>query len=94
LTASTSWHLDAVGWEPSTPSAFDRDGYRRLAPVYARHAELGGLAADAAAVAARVGDMPVVAEAAMMDLFGQAGFRPVAPFFRGLWYAGWWIEAA
>jgi tRNA (cmo5U34)-methyltransferase len=74
---------------------FDRDGYRRLAPVYARHAELGGLAADAAAaVAARVGDMPVVAEAAMIDLFGQAGFRPVAPFFRGLWYAGWWLEAA
>ena len=56
---------------------------------------LGGPAPDAAAgVAARVGTMPVIPEPAMLRLLAASGFRPVAPFFRGLWYAGWWLEAA
>lgn len=69
--------------------------FERLEPVYARHAVLGGLAPDAAAdVAARVGTLPIVSEAVIRERLGQAGFRLVAPFFRGLWYAGWWAEAA
>lgn len=69
--------------------------FERLEPVYARHAVLGGLTPDAAAdVAARVGAMPIVPETVIRERLRQSGFRLVAPFFRGLWYAGWWAEAA
>ena len=72
-----------------------REVFERLQPVYARHAVLGGVAPEAAAsVAARVGAMPIVSETAIRERLAQSGFRLVAPFFRGLWYAGWWVEAA
>jgi tRNA (cmo5U34)-methyltransferase len=73
----------------------DAETFRRLAPVYARHAVLGGLDAEhAAEVAARVGTMPIIPEAIIRERLSQGGFRVVAPFFRGLWYTGWWAEAA
>jgi tRNA (cmo5U34)-methyltransferase len=72
----------------------DQTMFERLAPVYARHAVLGELAPEAAAnVAARVGDLPVISEAALLKRLSEAGFEIVAPFFRGLWYAGWWLKA-
>lgn len=70
------------------------EDYERLAPVYARHAEMGGLPPEQAAdLAVRVGTMPVTSEAATLDYMTRSGFRLVSPFFRGLWYAGWWLEA-
>jgi tRNA (cmo5U34)-methyltransferase len=69
--------------------------FERLQPVYAAHAVLGGLSPDAAdRVAARVGTMPVLPERVTRERLEQSGFRVVTPFFRGLWYAGWWTEAA
>jgi hypothetical protein len=42
------------------------------------------------------GDGPstIVSEARTLALFHETGFRLVTPIFRGLWYAGWWAEAA
>lgn len=69
--------------------------FARLQPVYARHASLGGLAAAAATdIAAKVGAMPIVSEAIIHQRLAKAGFTLVAPIYRGLWYAGWWAEAA
>ena len=71
------------------------EGYRRLASVYQRHAELGGIpSGDAQRVASRVADLPIIAEEVLLERLRQAGFRLVAPFYRGLWYTGWWSEAA
>ena len=69
--------------------------FERLKPVYARHASIGGLAPEIAAdVAANVGTMPIVSEAIIHERLAESGFKLVAPIFRGLWYAGWWAEAA
>ena len=55
---------------------------------------MGGLAPDAAAeVASRVGAMPIVSDTVIRERLTQSGFKIVAPFYRGLWYAGWWAEA-
>lgn len=71
------------------------DHVARFAPVYARHAVLGGLGAEAAeALPKRVAAMPVITEAETLALFAGAGFRIVAPFYRGLWYCGWWLDAS
>jgi hypothetical protein len=35
----------------------------------------------------------VIPESRTLTLFEEAGFRPVAPIFCGLWYAAWWAEA-
>jgi GNAT superfamily N-acetyltransferase len=35
----------------------------------------------------------VISEARARGLFASTGFRVVAPFYRGFWYAGWWLEA-
>ncbi|MBR7619443.1 class I SAM-dependent methyltransferase [Phenylobacterium sp. 20VBR1] len=68
--------------------------YERMEHAYARHAILGGLAPDAAAdVASKVGAMPIVSETVIRERLTQSGFKIVAPFYRGLWYAGWWAEA-
>jgi hypothetical protein len=37
--------------------------------------------------------MPIISEAETRELLAQSGFRVVAPFYRGLWYSGWWAEA-
>jgi hypothetical protein len=69
--------------------------FERLEPIYARHAMLGGTAPEQAkGVAGRVGTMPVVSAAVTRELLARSGFRLVTLFFRGLWYAGWWGEAA
>ncbi len=71
-----------------------REAFSRMAPVYALHARLGGLEPDAAArLAERIGAMPVISEEATLALMALCGFRVVAPFYRGLWYTGWWLEA-
>ena len=70
------------------------DTFSRLQPVYAAHAMLNGLDPNqAVSVSKRVGTMPILSEDALYQHFKQAGFKIVAPFFKGLWYAGWWLEA-
>lgn len=77
----------------------DRAAFARLAPVFERHAALVGVASEIAPAA-----VPQLArmafEAGTMiparrqeALFAEAGFRLVAPIWRGLWYAAWWLEA-
>ncbi len=69
------------------------DSFERLRPVYAAHAELNGLDPQKASeVSTRVGTMPVISEEALEQRFRETGFGVVAPFFRGLWYTGWWLE--
>lgn len=71
-----------------------RESFERLAAVYAQHAELGGLpATDATRLAERVADLPLISEGLLLERLQQAGFRVVAPFYRGLWYTGYWMEA-
>jgi tRNA (cmo5U34)-methyltransferase len=69
--------------------------YERLAAVYAQHAQLGGLSADdARQVAASVAELPIISKRLVRERLNEAGFRIVAPFFQGLWYTGFWTEAA
>jgi hypothetical protein len=69
------------------------DAFERLRPVYAAHAELNGLDPKKAdEVARRVGTMPILSEEALEHRFAESGYKIVTPFFRGLWYAGWWLE--
>lgn len=35
----------------------------------------------------------IVSEERTAQLFAEAGFGLIAPIYRGLWYAGWWLEA-
>ena len=70
------------------------DAFGRLEPVYAAHAMLNGLEPEQAVLLSkRVGAMPILSEEALCRLFKEAGFRVIAPFFKGLWYTGWWLEA-
>lgn len=73
--------------------------FRRLAPVFERQAALAGVAPEFAPAA-----IPLIARMALEAgtliptarqeaLFHDAGFRLVAPIWRGLWYAAWWLEA-
>jgi tRNA (cmo5U34)-methyltransferase len=72
----------------------DAQAFERLRPVYERHAILGGVTPDTAAeVAARVGQLPILSEADLRTRLEQSGLRVVTPFYRGLWYAGFWAEA-
>lgn len=79
----------------------DRLMFERLAPVIREHALIAGLpeavAEAPAAYVARTafgGQKLMISEARTLALFRESGFQPVAPFFRGLWFAGWWAEAA
>lgn len=79
----------------------DRRMFERLAPVIREHALIVGLPEKVAeAPAAYVSRTAfgrhklILSESRTLALFREAGFRPVAPFFRGLWFAGWWAEAA
>jgi tRNA (cmo5U34)-methyltransferase len=71
--------------------------FERLAPAFRAHAGLMGFADDwakeASAMLAQMTDGRAIAESATLALFADCGFRLVSPFFRGLWYAGWWTEA-
>ncbi|MEX1147046.1 MAG: class I SAM-dependent methyltransferase [Sphingomonadales bacterium] len=82
--------------------SFDnRHMFDRIAPAIYEHALIVGLPVHVAEGPAHhigrmaFGDGPptIISEARTLDLFRKAGFRLVAPFFRGLWYAGWWMEA-
>jgi tRNA (cmo5U34)-methyltransferase len=72
--------------------------FARLAPAFGSHARLMGFddsfAEGATGMLAQMTDGRAISEAATLNLFGECGFRLVSPFFRGLWYAGWWAEAA
>ena len=78
----------------------DRGEFEALASAMREHAALMGLSeiADAppSAIAKMAFEHPtssIVSEARTRALFASAGFRVVAPFYRGFWYAGWWLEA-
>jgi tRNA (cmo5U34)-methyltransferase len=78
----------------------DRAEFEALALAMREHAGLVGLAeiADAppTAIAKMAFEQPtscIVSEARSRELFASAGLRVVAPFYRGFWYAGWWLEA-
>jgi tRNA (cmo5U34)-methyltransferase len=73
----------------------DRGAFDRLVPLFLRHAELAGLAADEAAIGPRViGGMPIISERRAAELLAAAGFAPPLPIFRGLWYAALLAHAA
>jgi tRNA (cmo5U34)-methyltransferase len=70
------------------------EAYERLAFVYKQHAQLGGLTdSEACQVVDRVAAMPIISERLLLAHLQQSGFRLVAPFYRGLWYTGFWTEA-
>ena len=78
----------------------DRAEFEALASAMREHAALVGLAeiADAppTAIAKMAFEQPtsnIISEARAHELFASTGFRVVAPFYRGFWYAGWWLEA-
>lgn len=78
----------------------DRAEFEALASAMREHAALVGLAefADAppTAIAKMAFEQPtsnIVSEARTRELFASTGFRVVSPFYRGFWYAGWWLEA-
>lgn len=82
-------------------SAADRAMFARLSPVVEAHGGLVGMPPEVASAPGRhIGEMAfdgpkalVIPESRTLTLFEEAGFRPVAPIFRGLWYAAWWAEA-
>jgi tRNA (cmo5U34)-methyltransferase len=78
----------------------DRAEFEALASAMREYAGLVGLAeiADAppTAIAKMAFEQPtssIVSEARVRELFASTGFSVVAPFYRGFWYAGWWLEA-
>ena len=79
----------------------DRAEFDRLAPVMTEHARLFGFSDDIAPKPAEmVGQLALgdespqlISEAQTITLLKDAGFRLVAPFFRGIWFTGWWAEA-
>lgn len=78
----------------------DRAEFDALASAMREHAGLVGFAeiahAPSTAIAKMVFYQPtssIISEARARELFASTGFRVVAPFYRGFWYAGWWLEA-
>jgi tRNA (cmo5U34)-methyltransferase len=78
----------------------DRAEFEALALAMREHAALVGLAEIAdfptAAIAKMAFEQPtssIVSEARARELFTSTGFRVVAPFYKGFWYGGWWLEA-
>lgn len=78
----------------------DRAEFEAQASAMREHAKLVGLEeiADAPpdAIAKMAFAQPtssIMSEARVLELFASAGFRVIAPFYRGFWYAGWWLEA-
>jgi tRNA (cmo5U34)-methyltransferase len=68
--------------------------FASLAGAYAIHAQLGGLEADyTAKLLDRIAAMPVLSNAATVELCAQTGFAPVTRFFQAFWYTGWWLKA-
>ena len=82
-------------------SVANREMFARLSPVVEAHGNLVGLPPEVSSAPGRhIGKMAfdgpmalVIPETRTLALFEEAGFRPVAPIFRGLWYAAWWAEA-
>jgi tRNA (cmo5U34)-methyltransferase len=77
----------------------DRAQFEALHGALAAHAGLQGLNP---AIPAKAGEMTadmafaqhsVISEARQRALFAEAGFRLVAPVFRGFWFGAWWLEA-
>lgn len=71
----------------------DPQSRARLLPVISRFAAIAGLPDFGAQLAGSQGVFPI-SEARTRALFDEYGFRVVAPIYRGLWFAGWWAEAA
>jgi len=72
-----------------------REAFERMASVYALNAQMGGIEPGAAAsLAERITKMPILSSEATLELFAQNGFELVTRFFQGLWYTGWWLQAA
>lgn len=78
----------------------DRIEFEALASAMRKHADLVGLGdiADGppTAIAKMAFQQPtpsIVSEARTQELFASAGFRLIAPIYRGFWYAGWWLKA-
>lgn len=77
-----------------------RTQFDAYAKAMREHAGLVGLAEIADAPAQAIAKLAfdgdtrwIVSEERTAELFGEAGFHLVAPIYRGLWYAGWWLEA-
>jgi tRNA (cmo5U34)-methyltransferase len=76
-------------------SVEDRSAFERMRPVFLAHAELVGLPPEAAlGGAGALANMPLIDEARTRALLHEAGFSAMTPFFRALWYAGWWARAS
>lgn len=78
-----------------------REQFDALADAMREHAGLAGLGEIADAPPAAIeklafGREPsaIAGEARALALFEECGFKLIAPFYRGFWYAGWWLEAA
>ncbi|MGL5839860.1 MAG: class I SAM-dependent methyltransferase [Sphingorhabdus sp.] len=77
-----------------------RAEFEALAAAMREHAALVGLEEIADAPSTAIAKMAfeqqpssIVSEARTIQLFAECGFRLITPFYRGLWYAGWWCEA-
>lgn len=78
----------------------DRAEFEALASAMRAHAALVNLAEVAdfppQAIAKMAFEQPIssiISDARTRALFASTGFCVVAPFYRGFWYAGWWLEA-
>lgn len=69
-------------------------GAELLVPVIRRYTERAGLPDFGSQFADSGSGVYPLVEARQLALFKASGFRLIAPVFRGLWYAGWWMEAA
>ncbi len=70
----------------------DADEFRRYKAVFLHHAVLNGLDSSAAETGPKViHDLDVLSEPDTMALMKSTGFTDLTPFFRGLWYTGWWM---
>jgi tRNA (cmo5U34)-methyltransferase len=76
----------------------DRAAFEALHGGLTRHAAILGLppelpiAAREATERMAFAENTIMPEARQRALFAEAGFRLLAPVFRGFWFAAWWLE--
>lgn len=72
----------------------NKSEFNTMRPVFLAHARSIGLTEDEAAIDVRVvPTLSTVSEQRTRTLLLEAGFGGATPFFRSLWYAGWWSQA-
>lgn len=72
----------------------DTAEFQRVSPVFVANAKAAGIPYERAIQGpALIETLPVISEERTRELFTEAGFGSITPYYRGLWYSAWWCVA-